>query len=231
MVTGAAALLLVGLAGAASATSAGTTSGGPNAVRPATAQASALVAGYYVTPSHAFASASATFVVPTVSCTSAPTEQLFGLLDFDPAAETGGLSEAVVVAECSGGTATYDYDPFESREGGPEPGINAGDTVEVSVFQTGNIEEAKVFDLTANRYYDAYDTPVPDTSMMIGEYSTTPTAKTSKISFTQVQVNGQYLSFEPSTEYNLLNGADTLIKTSAVPFNGDSFSLKFKKTS
>ena len=121
-----------------------------------------------------------------------------------------------------------------TRVGGEEPspqsGINPGDTVDVSIYQTGDIEEAKVFDITANHYYGAYDTPIPDTSMFIRELSDIPTPKSARISFAQVQVNGQYLSFEPTTQYDLAGGATTLITTSPIPFNGDSFGLKFKAT-
>ena len=46
-----------------------------------------------------------------------------------------------------------------------------------------------------------------------------------------MQVNRQYLKALPSNEYNLLNGAKTLIKTSAIASPGDTFSLTYKHSS
>lgn len=227
------ALVLVGFATPAASGStvgAGIEAGhGAGAVQPVKALAASLVAGYYATPAHAFASASATFVVPKVTCSSATTVEAFGLFNDNPTTNDVVTVVAAVLADCTGGVASYDYDAYQSGEGTAEPGVKAGDTVEASIYQTGDIEEAKVFDITASHYWDAYDTPIPDTSMMIGEYSTAP-QQTAKVSLSQVQVNGQYLSFEPSTKYNLVDGSTTLVKTSAVPPDGDSFSLTFEQT-
>lgn len=229
MIAGAAFLLLALSGAAAAAPVVGGTDGGAAtpAVTPAVAQASASFAGYYVTPAHAFASASATFVVPKVTCGTTVTEQFFGLSDTAPTG-TGGGTTASVVVDCEGPTPTYDYDAFIDGEGTLEPGIKAGDTVEVSLYQSASVEEPKVFDITQNHYWDAYTAPIGDTAVGLGTYASVPQAKFSKVSFSQVQVNGQYLSFEPNVQYDLLDGAKTLATASAVPANGDSFNVKFK---
>jgi hypothetical protein len=231
----AAASLLVGLLGFASAAASGAEtvgSGASPALVSNAAQASDAVAGYYATPGHAFASASATFVVPTVTCPSTLEAESFGLNDQNPINPPSDVGVAAAVfVECSDGAPSYYYWAAIGKEGTTEPGINAGDTVEVSLYQTGSIEEPKVFDITKDHYWDAYTSPVPDSSVSIGVFPYEGFAKFSKVSFTQVQVNGQYLSFEPNVQYDLLSGATTLAKTSAVPTNGDSFSVKFKAAS
>jgi hypothetical protein len=227
---GTASLLFAFGASASAAPTAGGTEGGTATAgrTPAAAQAADDFAGYYVTPSHAFASASATFVVPKVTCTfSGTSEQDFGLADQAPNGESRNAT-AAVAAICDSGVVTYYFDANIGSEGTPETGIKAGDTVEVSMYQTGSIEEPKVFDLTTGKYWDAYTSPTPDSSVGLGMYSLAPTEKFATVSFTQVQVNGQYLSFEPNVAYNLLEGAKTLAKTSAVPAEGESFSVKFK---
>jgi hypothetical protein len=45
------------------------------------------------------------------------------------------------------------------------------------------------------------------------------------------QLNGQYVNAVPSMQYNLLNGAKTLIKSSGIAGPGDSSSLTYKHAS
>jgi hypothetical protein len=235
--------LVFGLAGTASAASGASSpgaSGGSGAVsarssvRPATASVSSTAAGYYAVPSIGFASASATFVVPKATCTSAPNGvgEFVGLFDLNPASgPVGAHSVAAVSIACSSGAASYDYEAYVSGDSDTPSGIKPGDTVVVSIVQAGSSELSTISDLTQDTTADISSTSVPDTAMSIGEYSTVPTEPLTKVTFTKVQVNGQYLKMQPSTQYNLLNGAKTLIKTSGITSPGDTFSLTYKHAS
>jgi hypothetical protein len=89
----------------------------------------------------------------------------------------------------------------------------------------------RVTDLTINHFVDVSATPEPDSAMAVGAAPTIPAPQFAKVTSTKVQVNGQYLDFLPSTQYNQLNGAETLVKSSAIASPGDSFSLTFKHAS
>ncbi len=214
--------LALGLAGAASAAA-------PGSVRPAAASISSTVAGYYAVPSQGFASASATFVVPKATCTENGTGNFFGIVDDNP---TSGSSSATAIAAlsvvCSGTTPVYKSQTFISGTEAGQLTAKPGDTVVVSLFQTASIEVAAFSDLTTGKSADIPESPIPDSAVSIGVDSTVPTEKFTPVTFTKVQVNGQYLSQVPSTEYDLLNGAKLLVKTSAIASPGDSFSVTFK---
>ena len=229
----AAAFLVLGLAGGASAATSVGGAAAPAGVHPAVASASSNAAGYYVTPTYGFASASATFVVPKVTCSTSSTYQYFGLFDDNPANGPGSYTLASIEAVCSSGSLTDTYFAWINGTEQNPTGIKAGDTIVVSLFQTASNEVAIVNDITTNISYSALNNPLPDTGMMVGVDSSIPTAQFSKVSFTQVQVNGQYLNAlsSTSTQYNLLDGAKTLIKTSAVASPGDTFTLTFKHAS
>ena len=95
----------------------------------------------------------------------------------------------------------------------------------------GHYELATIADLTTKETVTESNSPVPDSTIAIGADSTVPTEQFAKAVFTKVQVNGQYLNAVPSTQYDLLNGAKTLIKTSGITSLGDSFSVTYKHSS
>jgi hypothetical protein len=214
--------LSLGLAGAASAAA-------PGSVRPAVASISSVVAGYYAVPTQGFASAGATFVVPKATCTLNGTGQFFGITDDDPASgSTAAHSIAAVSVVCNDTTPDYTSETFVNGTSGTAINVKPGDTVVVSLFLTASTEVAALSDLTTGKSASTSTTPIADSAVSIGVDSTTPTEKFTPVSFTKVQVNSQYLSMVPSTEYNLLDGAKTLIKTSAIASPGDSFSVTYK---
>jgi hypothetical protein len=228
--------LVFGLAGTASAAPSASGSGGPAAggsVKPADASASSAVAGYYVTPSIGISSASATFVVPKATCKAneSGVGEFVGLFNLNPAnGNVGATSLAAVDISCDSGVATYKYEVFIGGEADTPTGIKPGDTVNVSIAQTASTELDTVRDLTTNSSAALSGSPV-SSAMSVGAYSTIPTEQTTKVTFTKVQINGQYLNAQPSTQYNLLNGAKTLIKTSGLASPGDTFSLAYKHAS
>lgn len=95
--------LAVGMTGAASAgasTSAGVTPG----LSPANASISNTVAAYNIAPNVGFGSASATVVVPKLTCTSKTLDagQFFGLFDTDPTIGSGAAHAVAAVSVTCG---------------------------------------------------------------------------------------------------------------------------------
>jgi hypothetical protein len=227
--------LVLGLAGAAStAASASGTEGvvATGSLTPADASASSVAAGFYAMPTQGFASASATFVVPTATCTLNGTGQFIGVVDADPASGSPAAGTiAGISVDCNDTTAKYTSEVFIGGNSQTPAAVKPGDTVVASLFQTASTEVATVSDLTSNKTFDTSGSPVPDSAVLIGADSTVPTEKFTKVTFAKVQVNGQYLSMVPRTQYDLLNGAKTLIKASAIASPGDSFSLTVKHAS
>jgi hypothetical protein len=231
--TGRAALIMVG-AGSLVCGLAGTASAATASARPADASTSTTVAGYYAVPSIGLTSASATFVVPKVKCKAGQTGvgQFVGLFDANPTSDSpSALSVAAANIFCSDGVATYEADAFLDGQSqilsGPEP----GNTLVVSIAQTASTELATVSDLTTDTTATISHAPIPDSAISIGFDSTVPTEKFSPVTFTKVQVNGQYLNMQPNTQYSLLSGAKTLDKTSAIASPGDSFSVTYEHAS
>ena len=155
-----------------------------------------------------------------------------GLFDLDPAnGNVGATSIAAVDINCDSGTPAYEFETYIGGQSNIQAGIAPGNTVVVSIAQTASTELSTVTDVTTKTTVDVSNTPNSDAAMSVGSYSTIPTEKFTPITFTKVQVNGQYLKSQPSTEYNLLNGAKTLIKTSSIASPGDSFSLTYQHAS
>lgn len=195
-------------------------------VRSDSASASAFLGGYAVTPPNGFASASATFVVPKINCVGQSfTQQALGVSNGFPASVRSAIS-----LECNP-SPTYEFDAAVNGEIVIEEGVEPGDTVVTSLFQTGATEEAEIHDLTNGEYWFASNSPVGDTSIDIGSTATIPVESFAKVTFSNVQVNGDFLSFESPTRFNQLNGGNILVKTSAIASPGDAFSVKFKRSS
>jgi hypothetical protein len=201
---------------------------------PANASVSGSVAGYDATPSVGFASASATLVVPKLTCTSKTVDagQFFGLFDTDPTGgTTGAHAVSAVSVLCGSSGPTYEFFTYVAGNENAPTGIKPGDTVVLSLVQTASTEQATVADLTTKETVTDSNSPIPDSTIDIGADSTVPLEQFSKAAFTKVQVNGQYLNAVPSTQYNVLNGAKTLIKTSGIASPGDAFSVTYKHSS
>jgi hypothetical protein len=201
---------------------------------PADASVSGSVAGFYATPNIGFASASATLVVPKLTCTPKTVDagQFFGLFDTVPTSgSTAAHAVSAVSALCGSSGPTYTFFGYVAGNSIAPTGIKPGDTVVLSLVQTASSELATIADLTTKETVTESNTPVPDSAISIGADSTVPTEQFSKAAFTRVQVNGQYLNAVPRTQYDVLNGAKALIKTSAITNPGDAFSLTYKHSS
>jgi hypothetical protein len=198
------------------------------------ANASPSVAGFQVSPSGGLASASATFTVPTATCT--PTDDTDGAVVFDGVYTETLESYALIQILCQSGThPTYDY--FVLTEAGivGGSGVAPGDVVVTSLFQSATSTYAEIHDLTADKYWFTDNSANQgDTGVDIGTYSQTfngnPVPTFAKVTFTNATVNGDYLGFESPAKYNALNGGDLLIKTGGLTTTGagSSFTEKFK---
>ena len=122
----------------------------PAGVHPLAAGLSTYLAGYQATPTGGLASASVTFTVPKISCTTADKNK--------SAAEWNGVYTdslnvyAFVAGYCpTSGAPLYDWvfatlaGPFDKS------GAAAGDVVVASLFQSGSSTYAEIHDLTAER--------------------------------------------------------------------------------
>jgi hypothetical protein len=199
------------------------------------AGASTYLAGYRATPTGGLASASVTFTVPKISCTTADGKH--------SAAEWNGvytdtlLSYALVAGFCSGTAPQYDW-VFATLAGTfDQPGAAAGDVVVASLFQSGGTTYAELHDLTQNvNWFADNSVNQGDTVVDIGTLSEAPSRWVptfTTANFKNATVNGDYLGFESPTEFNALNGGDLLIKSGKLHTTGTGsvFSETFKHAS
>jgi hypothetical protein len=208
------------------------------AAKPAgSSSSSSYLAGYQADPSGGLASASTTFTMPKITCNATQKDEgdaiLFGVYtdDFNV--------YAFATAQCSTSGTAYTFD-FSTPDGEfSEPSAVApGDVVVASLFESKTDTQAEIHDLSRGTHWLSADPgDIGDTVVDIGTYNEEtggiPVAPFAKVSFTNNTVNGDYLGFDSPTQYNALNGGDTLIKTSALKTSatGSAFSLQYKKSS
>jgi hypothetical protein len=187
-------------------------------------------AGYSATPLHGLASASATFTIPTLNCSSGIDDPIY----FGPYTDNNSAA-ATSRLVCNGTTPTYTYWLLTAAGLVDEPGAAAGDVVVTSVFQTGTWAEAEIHDLTNGEYWVADDDAAGTaTDVFIGDnepYATASLPQFTPTTFSSVQVNGDYLGFENPSQYIINRGSGTLTTSSALSDNGSKFSVTFKKSS
>ncbi len=198
----------------------------------ASATASTLMAGYYAAPTDGLASGSATFVVPTVHCASGQVGyQEIGLFDIDPISifSYKGL-QAGIQESCNGKTDSYGVLVLQNNGGIDLDGVlKAGDTVVTTMFQTSSLEVAEVHDLTNGQFWNTSGETVSDSQISFGIFpDAQDVAPFSDATFSDVQINGDYLTFESPKAYNLVSGSERIIATSSIARPGDTFSLTYK---
>lgn len=227
----------------------------PRAARPDVATASPNAAGYQVTPKGGLASASVTFKMPTITCTSGYTQEQpinFGVTN---GPVTPNPVAAFAQASCTGATAAYSF-VVETKAGLATSltGLAPGNTVVASIFQSGTTTEAEIHDLTSNTYWaSAFGGNEGDTAAQIGAFEYWPYEKYednfpyfiepipafSKATMSIAEVNGDFLGFDSPVEHNLYTEHTTLtgtankvlVATGALKTGpgGSSFGLTFKR--
>ena len=111
------------------------------------------VAGYQASTLFGLTSASATFTVPKITCTSADanTVELLGLfnlhgLTVEPLALGGPGLVAAIAAGCTGTTPGYNVNEYVNGAIDDGATVNAGDVIVVSMSQTATTEQVLVKD-------------------------------------------------------------------------------------
>ena len=205
-------------------------------VHPLAAGSSAYLGGYQATPTGGLASASVTFTVPKISCTTTDKNKT--------AEEWNGVytdslnTYALVVGGCLSSGPVYEWQ-FSTLAGTfDEPGAAAGDVVVASLFQSGSSTLAELHDLTERelgfgqpRQPRRHRRRHRDIERCSSAGNPIPTFTTAN--FTNATVNGDYLGFDGPTEFNALKGGDLLIKSGKLHTSatGSVFTEAFKKAS
>ena len=204
-----------------------------------TASDSSYLAGYQVAPTGGLASASVTFKVPAITCTSA--DDSAGAEVFLGVSIDNGTSDpangAFVLPYCSTTGPAYYYAVQTPAGIIDAPGPAAGDTVVTSLFESGSATYAEVHDLTSGASWHADDatnvggTTIDEGSLIQSPEYPVPTF--TEIDFKHATVNGDYLGFDSPTQYNLLFEGAVLIKSEALTTTGggSKFALKFENAS
>jgi hypothetical protein len=190
-------------------------------------------AGWEANPANGLASASATFTIPTINCSSGNGNQLY--FGWGAAAADGNQIASTIQLSCSGTTPTYTYWLITPAGLVREPGAAAGDVVVTSLFQTANRMEAEIHDLTNGEYWVAADAaPGTGVSPLLAfnePYATAAIQPFTPVTFSSVQVNGDYLGFENPTQLEVNRGGPTLVKSNALSSYGSKFTVTFKQSS
>jgi len=107
--------------------------------------------------------------------------------------------------------------------------------VVTSLFQTANRMEAEIHDLTNGEYWVAADAaPGTGVSPLLAfnePYATAAIQPFTPVTFSSVQVNGDYLGFENPTQLEVNRGGPTLVKSNALSSYGSKFTVTFKQSS
>ena len=216
-----------------------TASGSPSPQRSATNTSwGAGWSAWDVVGSNAYmVSAGATFVVPTLNC-AGNTGQLgesFGVEEGSFGPFTGN-PQAIVQEECNQTTPSYQFIVLVGATKFVEGGVGPGDTVVASFFQASNFAQATVHDLSSGYTWVAQGAPPnPGAAADIGEFDVIPSsaplapAPFGSVTFTKVQVNGDYLGFSNTLgQWNLKQGSVVNITTGAIAAGHDSFKQTFR---
>jgi hypothetical protein len=187
-------------------------------------------------------SASTTFVVPTVNC-AGNTKHLgdnFGVEEGAGGAFVGYL-QALVTTECKQTTPSYHFRVEVGTTVFTEIGVSPGDTVVASWFYTSTLSESIVHDITSGYTWDAVGA-APPTALSspadIGEFDLeTPAVNALRpapfgtATFTQCQVNGDYLGYGNNIAgWNLQLGKGGVnITTGPIASDHESFTVTFDK--
>jgi hypothetical protein len=189
-------------------------------------------AGWQASPANGLASASATFTIPTITCSGNNGNQLY----FGWGADSGDTQLASTIQlSCDGTTPTYTYWLITPAGLVSEPGAAAGDVVVTSIFQTATNMEAEIHDLTNGEYWVARAAEAGNSgNPYLGfnePYATAAIQPFTQVDFTSVEVNGDYFGFENPTQFALNRGDGPLVQSSALASYGSKFAVAFVKSS
>jgi hypothetical protein len=158
--------------------------------------------GYTAEPTAGVASASVSFTIPSVRC---PANLGTAFMNIGLATNS---SDALIYVYCppGGGAAPqYDYDLFTPSGQEFQP-ASAGDTVVATNFETSNVTQAEIHDMTNGQFWlDNYTGDARDSVAQIGTFTDTAAYEVpsfAPVTMSNVQLNGDYLGFESPSQYN-----------------------------
>ncbi len=196
-------------------------------------------AGYFTYPSETVgtASASATFTMPTTTCVHPHDREwlLPGIWVYD---SSGNLSEQVDVNfNCNGNNPGYygDVICISGTTCDDSLAVAPGDKIVASLAYTATATVGTIRDITAGTTAQVVGGPITtDATIFIGDegpslFGVNVVPRFTRVQFSSVQVNGQYLVDSPfPVAYDLQTASDVQIATSAIGANGQSFTTTFK---
>jgi hypothetical protein len=188
-------------------------------------------AGYQATPMGGVASASVTFTIPKVSC-SRP-EKIAGSI-FDAGLLTASEDVSALIAiRCSLTGTTYSYAVQTPASLNEQAGAAPGDTVVVSMSESGSQSWAKVHDLTNGEYWFSDDAADPgDATINVGVVDLSSIPSFAPFTLSNATVNGDFLGFEGAQQFNAVNtgGGTVLVKSGKLKTTagGSVFSVTFE---
>ncbi len=202
-------------------------------------ESSSFGAYYIVTPANGVVSASTTFTVPTLNCSSGVIAgQAYGIeADFSNSWSGGTVAWSNVNALCNGTVPQYQFDVLAGSTEFVENGVSAGDVVVASYYQTSTVVQATIHDITSGYTWVADGTPTASTYAVIGAAvfwnSTLGTythfAPASPSAFSQAEVNGDYIGYQSPVEWRYhVSGYSVTAGAGTLRSDGDSFKLSTK---
>ena len=194
-------------------------------------------AGYFTYPGSAYgvASASATFTMPAITCVRATDHEwlLPGIWVYDA---SGALSQQVDVNfNCNLGTKLQEAVICISGVACDQSlVVAANDRIVASLAYTATHTIGTVRDLTAGTVAQVVGGPITtDYTIFVGDegphaFGVDVIPRFTKVPFTAVQINGEYLARATGvTGYDLQTGSYLQISTSAIGATGQSFTTTF----
>ena len=190
-------------------------------------QRGALGAGYLSMPTSGLTSATATLVVPDVTCASNADHEhgYFGLFTYTHNTST---SLAAVTFNCALGTLNV-MGMVTTETGGNQLPVTVGDKVRLTYTQAA-VTTLTVTDLTTKTKASTVQSFSDSDDQVLVGISGDPVVPTfAKAKFQKVQINGATLGTGvPLTREILKTGADVQVSPSALNLTGDGFTLSWK---
>ena len=199
------------------------------------------VAGYLTDPASGVTSEKGGAVVPTVTCPATGSALLDQSVQIDGGTQANLQGAGLFIVEsCTSGVVSYFAETFVGKTAeltsysiapGNEVGALVTDTSSGSIkVESKNVTTGKVFvqsgtELSGTVYYSW------GIDQNSGTVSTDPIPTFSSPILIESIVNGHPASAETPTAYDMYNGADLMISTSALNTAGDQFTTTFVATS
>jgi hypothetical protein len=194
-----------------------------------------FLAGYYSYENAGLTSASATFKLPAITCSSTDTMDLgFGVFGIPTGAtDLSDSRQADGQVDCIGGSPYYYISAYTPVGGNNYVAANAGDKIIASLSENGSQVTATVHDVTTGVTVTSTGDDPFDTQVNTGAYNyyypgRIPTFN--RVTISKAQVNGDYLGYTASYQLAMKPNRRIQIDAGALNRAGDGFALLFKNS-